>query len=274
VPLLGQLVTNRTQDTLSLSNGVDLEVRASSFRGLRGITAVSAIADEIGFWYDSDSANADSEILAAIRPALGTTNGPLVCISSPHARRGELFETWKRHFGPDGDPRVLVVKAPTRELNPTFSQKNIDRALERDPSSGRSEYMAEFRSDLETYVRAEVIDAAIDDGVFERQPIDGVRYVGFNDPASGSGQDSWTAAVAHLEDRALILDAVLEKRPPFSPEDAAADICAMFKRYRVYDCCGDRFAGEFPRELFMRNGVRYWWLTRPPATTIATCCPN
>src|SRR4029079_12348386 len=33
VPLLGELVTNRTSDTLSLSNGVDLEVRAASFRG-------------------------------------------------------------------------------------------------------------------------------------------------------------------------------------------------------------------------------------------------
>ena len=55
VPLLKGLVANQTADTISLTNGVDLEVRAASFRGIRGITAIGVIADEVAFWYDSES---------------------------------------------------------------------------------------------------------------------------------------------------------------------------------------------------------------------------
>jgi hypothetical protein len=36
VPLLRSLVTNRTSDTLSLKNGIDLEVMAASWRRSRG----------------------------------------------------------------------------------------------------------------------------------------------------------------------------------------------------------------------------------------------
>jgi len=91
-PILRQLIANRTADTLSLTNGIDVEVRAASFRRLRGPTYVAVIADEAAFWYvDEDgSANPDSEILSAVRPGLATTGGMLAIISSPYARRGEV----------------------------------------------------------------------------------------------------------------------------------------------------------------------------------------
>jgi hypothetical protein len=92
VPMLAGMIRSRTADSIELSNGVIIEVRPASFRGLRGITAVAVICDEIAFWYteDSQSSNPDSEIIAALRPALATTGGPLIAISSPYARRGEL----------------------------------------------------------------------------------------------------------------------------------------------------------------------------------------
>ena len=31
----------------------------------------------------------------------------LVCIGSPHARGGQLWLTYQRHFGADGDPLIL-----------------------------------------------------------------------------------------------------------------------------------------------------------------------
>jgi hypothetical protein len=48
-PILKQLVVNRTADTLELSSGVSIEVRAASFRRLRGPTFVAVIADEAAF---------------------------------------------------------------------------------------------------------------------------------------------------------------------------------------------------------------------------------
>jgi hypothetical protein len=70
------LVEERIVDVLRLKNGIDIEVRAASFRRLRGLTAVAVIASECAFWQSEESANADADILAAVRPSLSTTQGP------------------------------------------------------------------------------------------------------------------------------------------------------------------------------------------------------
>ena len=86
-PILKQLIANRTADTLELSNGITIEVRAASFRRLRGPTYIAVIADEAAFWYsDEFSANADTEILNAVRPGLATTGGPLIIASLARTR--------------------------------------------------------------------------------------------------------------------------------------------------------------------------------------------
>ena len=56
-----------------------------------------------------ESANPDVEILNAAQPALATTQGPLIAISSPYARRGALWDRFKEHYGPEGDPMILVA---------------------------------------------------------------------------------------------------------------------------------------------------------------------
>jgi hypothetical protein len=77
--ILKQLIANRTADTLELTNGISVEVRAASFRRLRGPTYVAVLADEAAFWYSDEwSSNADVEILNAVRPGLLTTGGPLI----------------------------------------------------------------------------------------------------------------------------------------------------------------------------------------------------
>ena len=92
-PILKQLIASRTADALELTNGITLEVRPASFRKLRGPTYIAVIADELAFWYvDAAYANPDVEILNAVEPGLATTGGPLILASSPHARRGVLWE--------------------------------------------------------------------------------------------------------------------------------------------------------------------------------------
>jgi phage terminase large subunit-like protein len=76
---LSSMIGNRTQDTIELTNGISIEVRPASFRTLRGPTYVAVLADEIAFWHTAtDYANPDVEILAAARPGLLTTRGPLL----------------------------------------------------------------------------------------------------------------------------------------------------------------------------------------------------
>src|SRR5262245_60865923 len=120
-PILRQLIANRTADTLELTNRIFIEVRAASFRRLRGPTYVAVICDEAAFWYSDEwSSNADVEIVNAVRPGLATTGGPLLIASSPYARRGELWETYRKHFGLAGDPLILVAQGPSRTFNPSL----------------------------------------------------------------------------------------------------------------------------------------------------------
>src|SRR5262249_12446295 len=166
-PVLKQLVEARTQRTLKLTNNIDIEVRSSDFRRLRGPTYIAVIADESAFWLAENSSNPDSEILAAVRPGLATTRGPLFIISSPYARRGELWSLYNKHFGPNGDPLILVAQGASRIFNPSLPQSVVDRATERDPASAAAEYGAEFRRDIESFVSIEVLRACISTGVHE-----------------------------------------------------------------------------------------------------------
>jgi hypothetical protein len=255
-PMLRQLVVSRTQDTLELKNGISIEVRSASFRRLRGPTYIAVIADEAAYWYsDEFSSNTDAEILNAVRPGLATTGGPLIIASSPYAKRGVLWETHRRHFGKNGDPRILVAQGSSRDFNPTLPQSVIDRAMERDRAKASAEYLAEFRNDIESFVSFEVVRACLGDYV-EAAPISDHRYSAFVDPSGGSA-DSFTLAISHREGERIYIDAVREIQPPFSPEAAINELASLCTSYRVRTVWGDKYAGEFPRELFRKNGIEY-----------------
>ena len=186
-PILRQLIVGRTADALELTNGITLEVRPASFRKLRGPTYIAVIADELAFWYvDTAYANPDVEILNAVEPGLATTGGPLILASSPHARRGVLWEVFKRHYGAGGDPLILVAHGASRTLNPSLPQRVVDRALEKDRARATAEYLAQFRTDVEGFVALEIVEGCVGD-YREQLPARGTRYGAFVDPAGGSG---------------------------------------------------------------------------------------
>jgi len=83
-----------------------------------------------------------------------------------------------------------------------------------------------------------------------------VRYYGFVDPSGGSA-DSMTLATGHREDDIVVVDALREIKPPFSPESAVAEFSELLKSYHVIKITGDRYAGEWPRERFREHGIVY-----------------
>jgi len=256
VPMLKEMITRRTKETLELSNRVVLEIHTCSFRTTRGYTLAAVICDEIAFWRSEESANPDSEIIGAVRPGLATVPGSLLlCISSPYARRGALWEAYKKHYAKDADP-VLVWQADTRSMNPTVPQSIIDQALEADESSARAEYLAEFRRDIESFVSRESVESAIIPGRLVLPPAADLEYVGFVDPSGGSS-DSMALAIAHCEKERSILDLAIEVKPPFSPESVTQQFAATLKSYGVARVTGDRYGGEWPRERFAEHGILY-----------------
>ena len=159
--------------------------------------------------------NRQVEILNAVEPGLATTGGPLILASSPHARRGVLWEVFKRHYGEGGDPLILVAHVASRTLNPSLPQRVGDRALEKDRSRATAEYLAEFRTDIAGFVALEVVESCVGDHR-EILPAAGVTYRAFVDPSGGSDHDARYCAQEHKA----------------TGEKAAADVCAR--------CCPTR----------------------------------
>jgi hypothetical protein len=261
-PLLQPLIARRTAEELELTNGITLSVRTANYRRLRGFTAIAAIVDEIAFLHSEDSVNPDYEILNAIKPMLATTSGPLICISSPHARRGSLWEAFNKNFGADGDPAILVAQGETTALNLERDangvpkvQKHIDRLYAEDPSRAKAEYGAEFRSDLEQFVSREIL-AACTDADLERPYNRNYQYCAFVDPSGGSS-DSFTLGIAHIEDGIAVLDVLRDVMPPFTPTKVVADFCKLIKDYKIRSVIGDRYGGLWVTEQFDLLGITF-----------------
>jgi hypothetical protein len=256
VPMLAKLVAQENAESIELTNGVIIEVATCSYRTVRGRTIIAALCDEVAFWPSEDSASPDYEVLDALRPGMATVPGAmLLCASSPYARRGAMWDAYSRFYGKVDAP-ALVWKAPTLTMNPTVPRRVIDEAYERDPANAAAEYGAEFRTDVQSLVTREAVAACIKLGVYERKPDRARRYTAFVDP-SGGAADAFTMAVSHREGDTVILDAVRERKPPFSPEAVVEEYSDFLKTYRITKVRGDRYAGEWPREQFRKRGINY-----------------
>jgi len=120
---------------------------------------------------------------------------------------------------------VLVIRAPSLLLNPTLDQSIISAALEDDPAAASAEWLAQWRTDIESYVSREAVDACVARGRFELPPMTGIQYTAVLDPAGGSsgagGGDSMTLAIScRNEEGRAVLCCLREARPPFSPAPA------------------------------------------------------
>jgi hypothetical protein len=263
-PILRQLIRAKTADALMLTNNISIEVRSANFRRLRGPTYIACICDEAAFWFNDEiSANPDVEILNSVRPGLATSDGLLVMISSPYARKGELFRAFDLHYGKANDP-ILVARAPSRVMNSSLRQSVVDRAYERDPASAAAEYGAEFRSDIEQFVSLERVRACITPGVVERTYERRQIYYSFLDPSLGAG-DSMTLAVAHIDTKRnmFVLDYIAEAKPPFSPEQICEEFSATMRRYHCFAAISDRVGGAWVTEQFAHFGITVEQAAKP-----------
>jgi hypothetical protein len=257
VPALSALIDAETAESITLKNRVEIEITTAGFRTSRGYTLAAVLADECAFWRtDDDSATPDVEILRALRPGLASLpSSMLLLASSPYAKRGELWNAFRRHYGQD-DAKVLVWRGSTEAMNPKLDPAIIAAAREADPEAAAAEFDAEFRSDLAGFLDRALIDAAVEPGRVALPPIEGVAYSAFCDPSGGVG-DSFTCAVAHAEGNVAVLDALFEARAPFNPSAVVADVAALVRSYRLATVAGDHYSAGWVVEAFRNVGITY-----------------
>jgi hypothetical protein len=256
IPVLKAMVVGETSDSITLNNGVRIEVLAADARRLRGHTLIIAILDETAHMGAEDSSNSAEAVVAAIRPAMVTVpESLLISITTPHAKRGLVWNTFRRHYGKD-DSGTLIWKASTTEMNPAVDREVIARAWEEDPIAAASEFGGEFRNDLEGYVSREVVESCVVRGRKELPPQPGISYRAFVDPSGGLG-DSMVLVIGHSEGGRAVIDFLCERAAPFSPDVVTDEFVMHLQRYDVHTVTGDAYAGEWPRQKFRAGGVEY-----------------
>ena len=256
-PLIKAEVANETAETVSFAHRVNLQVHTSSFRSTRGYSYAAVICDELAYWRDAFSASPDIELIRAVRPGLANLGGLLLGLSSPHARRGHLFDMFTRHYGNDSD--VLVVKAQHSQLNPTIDPKIIERAMAEDPEAARAEWFGEFRGDVSQWLADELIDAALEGRTGGRKRPE-VAFVDM----SGGRHDASALGIAHAEEPGnddapprLVLDMIEHVCAPHEPETVVEQFCKTLKTRRIGKLSGDRYAGSWVSDAFKRHGIEY-----------------
>ena len=251
-PMLKKLVKADTAAGLELWNRSAIEIHTASHKAVRGYTLAACILDEVAFW-QSEGTSPDAEVIAALRPALATLDGRLVSISSPYARRGALWETYKKHFGKE-NANVLVAQAPSLTMNPTLPQRVVDDALNDDAARASAEYLAQFRSDIEAFLSLDAVEAATRPNPLVLPYVAGTRYFGFADPGGG-GRDEYTMAIGHRVGNGIVIDLVEGRRG--NPAAITKDFCAILAEYKIQRVQGDRYAGAWVPTAFAEHGVTY-----------------
>jgi hypothetical protein len=272
--LISAEVINQTQETISFAHRVNLEVHTTSFRSTRGYSYASVLLDELAFFRDDLSANPDVELVRAVRPGLANLGGRLLGLSSPHSRRGHLYAMHRAHFGKDSD--VLVIQAGGPVLNPTIGADVIARARAEDPVAARSEWDAQFREDISSYIDEALIDAAIPPGVMALTRSPGIKYYGFCDASSGAtaGGDAFTLGIAHQERGGrIVLDKLLWTDPLFTPETVVERYAEAFSAFGVQSVYGDRWGKGWVSATFAKFGVTYTEVDRPKSDIYAQVAP-
>lgn len=258
VPAFRREIARETADTLELASGGSLACYPCRPAAVRGVRAAVVAVDELAFFTATDGRPTDREMLRALRPCLATTGGRLLILSSPYGQSGALWDLHRAHFGRD-DSATLVWQASAPEMNPTLPADYLKRMAEDDPEAYRSEVLGEFRSGVASLFDPEALDAVVVPGRREQPPSAGLFRKAFTDTASGAraGADRWTVGIGHRALERVVVDVVRAWAPPFNPSSVAAEAAELLKSYGCFEVVGDRYAGEFPRELFRSHGITY-----------------
>jgi hypothetical protein len=160
-----KLSTQRDIESYGFGNRSSLRIVASpcTGRGLRSHNNIIAVLDEMAHFFEAETAGdkSDRAIYEAITPSIAKFNSPegelhgrVICISSPNDRSGKFFELYQRSMESDCED-LLMIQAPTWEVDYTLSSKYLRSKYTENPVSYMSEFGAEFSDRVTAWIENE-----------------------------------------------------------------------------------------------------------------------
>jgi hypothetical protein len=137
---------------LELQNGSRIVSLPGSESTVRGYSACSLLIID-------EASRCSDELIAAATPALATTDGRLVALSTPWGRRGWFYNQWA--WG-EGWHKTLLRSTDCPRIKPEFLAEERKQLGEFMYSQ---EYLCEFLDNETSVFSSELVEAALDEGV-------------------------------------------------------------------------------------------------------------
>jgi hypothetical protein len=263
-PKLAPEVSRHTKDIVEFKNGASLEIVANDARLVRGRSAIGVFGSECCHWRtDEFAASSDEEVVGAAEPSMAMSpDGVFLMLgSSVYRKAGYMYRKYSELYGNEDadDDAGLVWFAPSAVMNPRLRPSVIEAALRENAAKANAEYNNVWREDLTGFIPADAVMACTDAGVFERPPEPGIKYLAFDDAASGTGTDSFAVAITSRggPDQPHILHAIKEFKPRFDPHRVIAELVPWLRSYRINEIQGDRFGAGFHSSIWEAHGFKF-----------------
>jgi len=273
-----QLRSQRDIDKYGQDGRPSIRIVASpcSGRGIRGRNNIVAIMDEMAYFFESDSSDdkSDKNIYEAVTPSVAKFNSPegephgrIICISSPHTKSGKFHEIYQRSMESTCND-LLMIQAPTWEIDYTLSPKFLRSRYYENPVSFMAEFGAEFSDRVTGWIENEqVLRVNIIPGLREKtQSYERIPH--FMGTDIGLKNDGTAVAITHIVkenvggilkdcielDCAEVRYAKDEGKEYFSPEEMADWFDAFTKKFFITKGVLDQYYGMAILPLLKKKG--------------------
>ena len=182
-------------------------------------------------------------------------------VSSPFGPVGLMYDLYTRHWGKPG--RVLVVRAPTLEMNPGFSRELVEAIRAEKPDVAAREYDAEWVDADTAFFEGVLVDAAARTNLVV-PPQDGARYLAAMD--AGTRGNAWTVVVARdtrdRHDRVARIEVAFahewigSRQKPLDPARVLVEIKHAVEPYGISTINCDAYAIDPLRSVAKAVGLR------------------
>ena len=142
--------------SLTLTNGSRIVSLPENEAGIRGFSGVNLIIID-------EASRVSDDLYRAVRPMLATSNGRLICLSTPFGKRGFFFEAWEKASAGKENWRQFRI---TAEKCPRITTAFLEE--ERKSLGDRwfaQEYLTEFCDSIDSvFSHEQILRAMSDDG--------------------------------------------------------------------------------------------------------------
>jgi hypothetical protein len=271
--------------------------KSSIAKGLRGRGVILAILDEIAFFLNTGYSSAE-QIYRAMNPSLatfspkdpksrhtpiGSSDGRMILISSPDAREGFFYTQYELAMSKSrGASDMLVVQAPTWEVNPTISKDFYEKEYYKDPRAFMTEYGAEFSDRVRGWIEeAKDLMDCVDPNLKPRtrgNPRE-IHFAGVDFGISNDGTSisltrfnegkvelayheiwypkvSWREANPHLENPINSYCLTLEQVNRLDMDEIASWFLMLSKLFYIHKGVFDQYAGPVFEQILHKKGLK------------------